>query len=108
MKWWLLKLRLRFRLSRKQKQALNGKIPMTKELFWECLDILYKRLEMEKFWGVWHKYPHYIQEWEEKIDRDMEDPDSQLRKEYDEWWAALKPELIEAFGEEWVRENCRE
>jgi phytoene/squalene synthetase len=108
MEWGLLKRRFSVRLNRDQKKALSGKTEMTKELFWRCLDVFFKRHEMDKFWELWHAYPQYIQEKNAEFDREMADPNSELRKEHDKWWADLKPKLVEAFGEDWVKENCRD
>lgn len=81
---------------------------MTKELFWGCLGVFFERHEMDRFWEVWHKYPEYIRQWNDAFDRDMEDPNSRRRKDYDNWWADLKPKLISAFGEDWVNEHCKD
>ena len=81
---------------------------MTKELFWSCLDVFFNRHEMDKFWKLWRAYPQYIQEKNEEFDREMADQNSELRKKHDEWWADLKTRLVEAFGEDWVKENCKD
>lgn len=108
MRWWLLKCRLRFRFSRKQKAALAGKIPMTKDLFWECLNIAYCRHDMKTYWEIWNSYPEYVDKFNEEFDREMANPNSDLRKEHDAWWANLRSKLVEEFGEEWVAKNCKD
>ena len=61
---------------------------------------------METYKKIWHSYPQYVQEFNEKFDREFADPTSELRKEHDTWWGDLKPKLIEEFGEAWVEEHC--
>lgn len=46
--------------TREQKEALAGKIPMTKELFWGCLTVCRIRDDTKHFFEVWNKYPDYI------------------------------------------------
>lgn len=107
MEWWLLRRRLRFRLNRTQKKALSGEIPMTKELFWSCVDILFQRHEREKFWEVWEQYPEYVRQWYDAYEKRMADPHSPQRREADARWADMKNKLIRAFGEDWVNKNLR-
>ena len=114
LEWWVYKYRLkfgyklRFRFTRRQRQALTEKIPMTKELFWGCLDVYYLRHDMPHFWEIWNKYPQFIKEWNDEFDRDMEDPTSKRRQEHDIWWKNMRQRLIDAMGEDWVKENCKE
>ena len=60
------------------------------------------------YWEIWNSYPEYVNEFNENFDREMANPDSDLRKEHDAWWAELKPKLVEEFGEEWVAEHCKD
>ena len=108
MEWWLLKYRLRFRFTWKQKAALAGKILMTKELFWGCLDVAYARFDMETFKNIWHSYPQYVKEFNEEYEREMSDPNSPKKKKADEDWKELRAKLVEEFGEEWVKEHCKD
>jgi len=57
---WKLKYRLRYRFTREQKAAMAGEIPMTKELFWDCLSVCRLRFEKERFWKLWNAYPDYV------------------------------------------------
>lgn len=108
MQWFMIKAKLRNRLNKHQKRALEGKEEMTEEMFWSCLDVFFNRYEMERFWELWHKYPEYVNAHDERFERDMADPNSKLRKEHDAWWANMKPKLIEYFGEDWVKEHCKD
>ena len=89
MQWQFLKYKLKYRFTRQQKKALAGKIPMTEDLFWGCLDIYYLRLEMENFWKVWNAHPEYVRRWQADIDEKMADPNSEIRKEADRWKARI-------------------
>ena len=95
MEWWLLKYRLRFRFTWKQKAALAGKIPMTKELFWGCLDVAYARFDMETFKKIWHSYPQYVKEFNEEYEREMSDPNSPKRKRL--------TKIGKNFGQSWLK-----
>ena len=108
MQWWLLKYRLRFRFSRKQRAAIAGKIPMQKDLFWECLNIAYCRFDMKTYQEIWHSYPQYVKEFNEEYEREMSDSNSPKRKKADEDWKVLRAKLVEEFGEEWVKEHCKD
>lgn len=96
MKWWRIERRVACRLNGKQKKALKGGIPMTKELFWDCLSILWARQEMPRFWQLWNRYPEYVQQFKDAFRATMADPDTDLRKKHDEWWANLEPKLANA------------
>ena len=106
MEWQLLKYRLRFPYSRKQKAAMAGRIPMTKELFWSCLETAYCRMDTLTIRMLMHTFHHYIQEYSNEYAKKMSDPNSSARKKADAHWAQLRQKLVETQGEEWVRENC--
>lgn len=105
MEWWLFKCRAKYRLSRKQKRAMQGKILMTETLFWECLDVLYDRFEMDKYFTLWHKYPAYVKKWQEKFHAEFADPNSELHKREDAHWNMLQEKLTDILGEEWINAN---
>lgn len=63
---------------------------------------------MDKFWDIWNRHPEFIQDSNAAFERGMADPNSELRKEHDAWWSNLRKKLVDSFGEEWVKENCKE
>lgn len=73
---------------------------MTYDLFLECLDICYREGDMKKFFKIWRQYPEHI---EETWRRANEEP---YRSEAEAQWQELKGKLQEAFGADWVKENC--
>ena len=103
MKYLLLKYRLKSRFSRKQKAAIAGKIPMTKELFRSCLDVAHSRLDREVFREIWSTYPQYAQEFREACKREISCSDSSDRA-----WTVLRSKLAKEFGEDWVRMHFRD
>jgi len=105
MEWQLLKYRLYYPFSRKQKAAMAGRVPMTKDLFWSCLDTAYCRLDTKNLKMLLRTYPQYMQEYREAAEREMADPNSPRRKKDEEEWARLRARLVEYYGEEYVREN---
>lgn len=105
---WLRWHRLKHPFTLKQRLAISGKIPMTKELFWDCMAKCHERYDSETRRKIWKEHHQYIEEFNAEFEREMADPNSELRKEHDAWWADLRSRLVEDFGEDWVRENCRE
>ena len=81
---------------------------MTKNEFWNELDKAWTLGDMTRFWEIWNTNPQFVKEWHEEFEKDMADPNSKRRKEHDIWWANLKSKLISSFGEEWVKENCKD
>lgn len=98
-----LKYWLRSRFSRKQKAALAGKIPMTRELFWSCLDVVHSRLDRKAFREIWSRYPQYVQEFHEGCKNELpgdNPPDGE--------WKELRSKLAKEFGEAWVKAHFKD
>ena len=87
--------------SKTQKDALDGKTEMTEELFWSCLQACYDSYNIQKFLGIWNRYPNYVQAYLDKIDRELADPHSPIRIEEEQHWNELKAKLVAEFGEAW-------
>ena len=81
---------------------------MTKEQFWIGLDRSWVAGDMEQFWKLWHGHPEFVNEKLDQIDRDLNDPTTELYKEHQEWWARIRPQLAAYMGEDWVKANCKE
>ena len=81
---------------------------MTKDQFWTELDNYWVKGDMEQFWKLWHAYPEYVNEHLDEIDRQLEDPSSDLYKEHQKWWADMRPRLVDYMGEDWVKANCKD
>ena len=81
---------------------------MTKEEFWAELDQYWIKGDMERFGQLWHAYPEFVNERLDEIDQQLDDPTSELHKQHQEWWADLRPRLVDYMGEEWVKANFRE
>ena len=64
--------------------------------------------DMEQFWKLWHGHPEFVNEKLDQIDRDLNDPTTELYKEHQEWWARIRPQLAAYMGEDWVKANCKE
>lgn len=71
------------------------------ELFWTELGKYWYSGDLEKFRELWKANPKYIQEYYEDFKREMADPDSELRRKHDAWWAERKPKLVAELGEEY-------
>ena len=80
----------------------------TQELWEAHLSACVQAGDVQQFNKLWNDHPYFAKQMMEEFDRQMDDPKSDLRKEHDRWWADLKSKLIEAFGEEWVKENCKD
>lgn len=105
MEWCTIRARLQNRMTKEQKAALTGKIPMTKEKFLECLIMCWKRQDMKMFWKVWNKYPDCVKAFHAEFEQNMSDRNPQ---EVEAWLTTVKPKLTVYFGEEWIKENCIE
>lgn len=82
-------------------------VMMTKEMFWECMDLCYSEGNMKKFWELWNEYPQYIQEIKDRYDIEMANPNSELRKREEKWFEETKARIAAELGEEWVKEHCK-
>ena len=101
---WDISKKLRFRYSRKQKQAMKKKIPMTEELFWECVEVSYKRMNNLELRYLLKTFPEYMKKFSEDYERErLKNPELRAREE--EEWAELRESLVADFGEEYVKEH---
>ena len=86
---------------------MAGKIPMTKELFWNCLNICNIRFDIQKFDELWNKYPEYVKAFQDEYEKEFSDLNSPKRIKADLEWKQLKEKLIEKLGEDWVSKHCK-
>lgn len=103
-----LNSRLKYKFTPEQKAAVAGKIPMTKSLFWDCLNTCWERFEENKFWELWNAYPEHVEAFLEQIEAERRDPNSLLHKKEEQEWKILREKLVQAFGEDWVTKHCKE
>ena len=106
MDFWQLKRNLRFRYTREQKKAMTGKIPMTEELFWGCMNTCYCRLDNLQLRWLMKTFPEYMKKFHDDYERRLEE-DEAFREEQKKESQRLKQMCLEEFGEEWVKENWR-
>ena len=81
---------------------------MSKEEFWAELDQHWVKGDMEQFWKLSHAYPEFVSERLNEIDHQLNDPTSELYKQHQEWWADMRPRLVDYMGEDWVKANCKD
>ena len=93
------------KFSNAQKAALEGKTEMTEELFWSCLQACYDSYNVKTLFEIWNKYPHHVQAYQDRIDRELADPHSPRRIEEDQHWNQLKAKLLAEFGEAWLAKH---
>jgi hypothetical protein len=94
---------IRFRYSREQRKAMSGKIPMTEELFWGCMNVTYCRHDGKLQW-LMKTYPQYMKKFHEEYERERRENPELLVKEEQEW-QELRQRLVDDFGEDYVREH---
>jgi chorismate mutase len=111
-RWYLPKeeeLRIRRKGMIHSIERLQKKVEdIDRELYWIELERLYCGHDVGKFREHLRSRPEFFRERLAKIDAELDDPNSELRKQHDAWWAELKPKLVEEFGEEWVAKNCKD
>ena len=83
-----------------QKAAMTGKIEMTYDLFWECLEVCFHGDNMDKYFEIWNQHPEHIQELKRRANQEPNRSRAQAS------WEKLKARLVEELGEDWVAENC--
>jgi len=96
--------KLRFRYTREQKKAMSGKIPMTEELFWGCMNVTHCRLDNVKLRWLLKTYPQFMKKFSDDYDRRYRD-DPVFREEQDKEWQRVRSLLVDDFGEDYVREH---
>lgn len=96
--------RIRFRYTREQRQAIDGKIPMTEELFWDCVDVCYSRMDNIQLKRLMKTFPQYMRKFCDDYERERrENPELSTKEEQE--WQELRQRLIDELGEEYVREH---
>lgn len=81
---------------------------MTKDEFWQALDNAWSEGDMKRFWDIWNGNPKIVDEWNAEFEKNMADPNSELRKKHDLWWSNMKPKIIAYYGEEWAKEHIKD
>lgn len=104
MDWWQIKRNLRFRYTREQRKAMAGKIPMTTELYWGCVNICYCRSDNIKLHWLLKTFPQFMREFNKDYERRMKE-DPEFRAEQEAESRRLKELCREEFGEEWLKEH---
>jgi hypothetical protein len=104
MEIWQIKRYIRFRYTREQRKAMAGKIPMTYDLFWGCMDICHCRLDRKTLRQLMNTYPQFMREQKERYEERLR-TDKAFREEQEAESRRLKQLCLEEFGEEWVKEN---
>ena len=104
--WRQLK-NIRYRYTRKQKQAMLGQIPMTEGLYWECFNTAWCRCDNLTLRELLNKFPQFMIKKYEEIDRRLADNPNLLAEE-EQYWKDLRSRMVEEFGEEFVKEHYKE
>lgn len=100
---WRLNRNIHFRYTREQKKAMSGKIPMTEELFWGCINVCYGRLDHAKLRWLLKTYPEWMRKFSEDYERELSiNPDLQAEEERER--ERVRGLLVEDYGEELVKE----
>ena len=101
---WQIKRNLCFPYTREQRKAMAGKIEMTSEIFWGCVDVCYCRCDNIKLRWLMKTYPQYMREFHEDYERRLkEDPEFRVKQEAE---SRRSKELCrKEFGEEWLKEH---
>lgn len=98
---------LRYRYTRKQRQAMTGQIPMTRELFWECFNVAWCRYDNLQLRELVNTFPHFMKEKYDEIGKRLED-NPQLLEQEEQYWKQLRSRMVDEFGEEFVKEHYKD
>lgn len=101
---WRVSKNIRFRYTKEQKQAMSGKIPMTEELFWGCMNVCWCRLDRTQLRWLMKTFPEWMRKFNEDYDRKLEE-NPEFREEQEKEWQRVRWLLVEEYGEEYVREH---
>lgn len=104
MELWLRWHRLKHPFTLKQKLAIFGRIPMTKELFWDCMTKCHIRYDSETRQKIWKEHHQYIEEFNQDYEHRLRN-DADFRAEQEAESQRLKALCLAEFGEEWINEH---
>lgn len=96
--------KIRFRYTREQKKAMSGKIPMTEELFWGCMNVTFCRYDNLQLRWLMNTFPEYMRKFSEDYERERRE-NPELRAKEEQEWQELRQRLVDDFGEDYIREH---
>lgn len=81
---------------------------MTQEIWEHCVWVCYQDGDVLQLRKLLAEHPEYVHEWNRQYEDELNSPGSKLKQKEEDYWARLKPKLIEEFGEAWVAKNCKD
>lgn len=82
--------------TEQQKAALEGRIEMTYDLFWECLQVCFDADNMDRYFEIWDSHPEHIEELKR---RSQEEPNKSAAQAS---WERFKTRMREEYGEDFI------
>lgn len=104
MDFWKLMFAIRYPYTREQRLAMKLRIPMTKDLFWECIYKSLLRTDRVALRWLSTTFPQYLHESVAEYERKLRE-DPEFRKQEEEQWKLLLESVQAAFAEEDVLER---
>lgn len=83
---------------------MNGKITMTEDLFWGCMNVCWCRFDRIGMRWLMMKFPQFMKKFHEDYEKRLQE-DAEFRAEQEAESQRLKALCLEEFGEEWVNAN---
>ena len=104
---WKLALRLKYRYTKEQKKVFAGKLEMTEDRFWSCLNTAWGRQDHKRYHWLISTYPQYVKQQQAEYNRRFEE-DADFRAAEEAKAERVKGILRAEMGEEWVKEHWRD